>query len=332
MLFLYGAYGTGNLGDDAILKAALEIHGRNNCKVVSYGSPFLRQEVDYIDHFAFIDNPKEFLSPGDTLIFAGGGLFWTASHAAVMRRCAESAREIGCDVQVERLGAQGVHAAIDDAKILFSLCSRISVRDHFSVDLLKQLNVTDRAIYEPDFVLELRDKPAKKFNKERIVVGISHSAVPFYYDEAHRRKTLHIYNLIVERCFGYCDFVYIPHTRHFNVIAQNDVIYGEYFWQASRGRIQSLPFPSTVEELLEYYAGVDVVFAWRYHALVLAKVMGAAAAFLGQPGGHKYSAFAKEHQLPQINFDLEPIEVAASAVRLINRVSKKREQVGVTAS
>lgn len=324
MIYLYGAYGTGNLGDDAILKGALGLHGKENCSIIAYGRPLLNEEIDFIDHFEFIENPEKYLKRGDKLIFAGGGLFWAASHAEVMRKCAEAARGIGCTVEVERLGAQGVHVAVEDARRLFELSDRISVRDRFSVDLLKQLQITDRASYEPDFALMLQERPARNINKDRITVGISHSAVPFYHDERHRRKALHIYSELSKRYEDVCDFVYIPHTRHFNVIAQNDVIYGEYFWQASKGRIKALPFPESVEKLLEYYAGLDVVFAWRYHALVLATITGASAAFLGQPGGHKYGAFAKEHGLPQINFDLQPIEVIASAGRLVDRVRNER--------
>ncbi|CAN7630231.1 polysaccharide pyruvyl transferase family protein [Pararhizobium sp. LjRoot238] len=320
MIFLYGAYGTGNLGDDAILKSALQRYGKENCKVIAYGKLFLREPIGFIDHFEFLANPERYLHHSDTLIFAGGGLFWAASHAEAMAKCARDAKAIGCDVKAERLGAQGVHVAVDAAKEFFSLCSEISVRDEHSVEVLKSTGVTDRAIYKPDFVLELRDLPPRALDSKLVTIGISHSAVPFYHDADHRKKALHVYTEIAKQSNDIAKFIYIPHTRHFNVIAQNDVIYGEYFWQASRGLIDALPFPVDVEALLEYYARVDGVIAWRYHSLVMAKILGAQAAFLGEPGGHKYGAFARENNLPQIDFRLSTAEIIASGLRFVRRI------------
>ncbi|MDI6814063.1 MAG: hypothetical protein QMD99_22870, partial [Rhizobiaceae bacterium] len=170
-----------------------------------------------------------------------------------------------------------------------------------------------------------RDVPKRK-KVDRPAIAINHSATPFFYDEAHRRKALHIYSELSERFSDTVDFHYLPHTRHFNVISQNDVIYGEYFWQASRGRIEPIPFPRTVEELLNHYSMMSGVIGWRYHLQVTATLFGIERAFLGQRGGHKYGAFAREHKIPQIDFDKPTSEIIASSGRFVTSVIKANEE------
>jgi polysaccharide pyruvyl transferase WcaK-like protein len=317
--FLYGAYGTGNLGDDALLKSALNLYKDEQPKVVSYGKPLLSDEIPWIDHFEFIKNPENFLKKGNKLIFGGGGLFWTASHGDVMAQLAIKASELGCEVAIDRIGVQGVHSNIEAAKILFRLSKQSTVRDQASVDILKQLGITENVVARGDLVSFLENvSTSSHFKDAKFRVGINHSATPFFYDESHRNKTLEIYKKVAT-AFPDIDFYYLPHTRHFNVICQNDVIFGEYFWKATRGKITPLHFPSTVEELFKYYRGMSCVIGWRYHLLVIADLLKIPAAYLGQPGAHKYGAFAKENNLPQINFNLPVDTIVASASRFIQK-------------
>lgn len=318
--FLYGAYGTGNLGDDLLLKSALEIHGKDSV-AVAYGAPFLRDAPIWIDHDAFIQDPSAFLAAGDRLIFAGGGLFWAASHADVMLNCAKVARSVGCDVSIERIGAQGYHSNPGAVKELITYCSTITVRDEHSVKLLVEAGITDRATYAPDFALVLQDVP-DRVDWPCCRIGINHSATPFFHEDAHRRKTLEIYSRLAAANSD-VEFVYIPHTRHFRVMAQNDVVYGEYFWNASGGRIEALPFSSTVEDFLDLYSTMSGTIGWRYHLLATSVRMEIPTAFLGQHGGHKYGAISREHDIPQINFDLGIPEVLGSANRFVRSICTK---------
>lgn len=313
---IYGAYGAGNLGDDAILLSAMAQHAGETIEVVSYGPPKIAFPPPYIEHFEFIKNPPAYIFAGDTLIFAGGGLFWAASHGDDMRNLAKYARSVGADVRIERLGAQGVHSNLEAATELMGLSSFISVRDENSVALLKRLGVSDRAVAEPDFVLELKNPKPPRDPNSPFRIGLSHSATPFYHDEAHRDKTLAIYKHIVDR-HPLMEFVYLPHTRHFNVMAQNDIIVGEHFWKVTGGRVVNPNFPQTVEELLAIYATIDAAIGWRYHMLVMAKITGVPSAFLGQMGEHKYGAFARENNVPQIDFDKPVAEIVASATRFL---------------
>jgi polysaccharide pyruvyl transferase WcaK-like protein len=323
--FIYGAYGTGNLGDDLLLKAALLEYKDQDVLVVSYGKPFLDESIDFVEHFDFLNNPEKYVNEGDDIAFCGGGLFWAATHCEDMLNIALYIKNNHGNVFINRIGAQGFHCNIEAVKKLMAVASSISVRDINSVDILKEYNVTDKAVYLPDYVLTLNDfidmdsfKQEKSTQIKRI--AINHSATPFYHDFEHRKKTLHIYSTLAKEYEGKVEFVCVPHTRHFSCIDQNDIVNGEHFWCASRGLIKSLPFPESVEELLHYYGSFDGVIGWRYHLLILAHLFDINSAYLGSPGGHKYGAFARENNIPQINFDLTTNQILGSARRWINSI------------
>lgn len=326
-VFLYGAYGTGNLGDDLLLKGAMLEHSDSDIEIVAYGKPFIDDVHNYIKYDSFIADPDFFLKKGDSLVFAGGGLFWAASHCDDMLHVATRAKKIGCDVYIKRIGAQGFNLNPEAVKSLMEKCSDISVRDMHSVQILKDHQITDRAYYLPDYVLTLNNY-IKKFPKNRfgkIRIGINHSATLFYDDFEHRKKALHVYTHIANLYKDEVDFFYIPHTRHFRCIEQNDILYGEHFWVASGGLIQPIDFPTqSIDELLQIYATMDGVIGWRYHLLVLGSLFGCNLAFLGSLDGHKYGAFASENNISQINFDLTTNQIIKSFSRWIERVKQSR--------
>lgn len=328
-IFLYGAYGTGNLGDDLLLKGALLEHANEVVSVISYGKPFIDGLNDYIDHFDFIANPRKFLKKGDALFFAGGGLFWAPTHCADMLFVAQEAKKIGCRVEIKRIGAQGFHCNPEAVKELMKISDKVTVRDLNSVEILREYDITDKAEFLPDYVLTLKDYVGQKFIKKerkerkKIKIGINHSATPFYHDREHRKKTLNIYSAIANKYQDCVDFYYIPHTRHFKCIDQNDIVYGEHFWCASAGLIKPFDFPETIDGLLEIYSEMSGVIGWRYHMLVLGKIFDLEVAHLGSLGGHKYGAFSRENLIPQINFDLDVADILGSFGRWVDRLIVK---------
>jgi len=326
--YIYGAYGTGNLGDDLLLKAALIENINKDVKIISYGKPYIKNIGEYIDHDDFISNPFKFLSSDDELIFGGGGLFWASTHCDDMLKVAKAAKQVGGSVHVSRIGAQGFHCNTEAVRSLMDISDTVTVRDQQSVELLLNHGVTDKASYLPDYALTLGDY-IKKFkdkstsgshNSGKLSIGINHSATPFYHDIEHRRKALHIYSHIANKFANEVEFYYIPHTRHFRCIDQNDIINGEHFYVASNGLIKPFAFPNDIDELLELYSKMDGVIGWRYHLLATGKLFNLHLAFLGQPGQHKYGAFASENKIPQIDFNLTTSEIISSFSRWIERI------------
>lgn len=322
--YIYGAYGTGNLGDDLLLKAALEYHrslpDNAYIRIVAYGPPFLEEPgLDVIDHDNFIRHPELYLSGNSSLHFSGGGLFWAASHCDDMLRVAKRQKELGGEVHIERIGTQGFHKNPDSVKQLFAISDSNTVRDKMSASLLAKYDVFSGANPSQDYVLTLDTNPYPRHEASRPIVAINHSATVFYRDPEHRTKTLRIYKQLAQYFTGRVDFVHFPHTRHFRCIDQNDVIHGEQFWCHSGGLIKALPFPASAEDALRTFSTFSGAIGWRYHLLVLAKLFNIPSAYLGQPGEHKYGAFAQENMIPMINFDLDEKAVLGSCIRFVGR-------------
>lgn len=322
--YIYGAYGTGNLGDDLLLKAALQHHRSltpsADIRIVAYGPPFLEEaQLSHIDHDDFIKSPEKYLSANSSLHFSGGGLFWAASHCSDMLKVAQYQKGLGGEVHIERIGTQGFHKNPESVKQLFRLADSSTVRDKMSADLLSRYGIYDSAIPTCDYVLTLNITDYKKIQTARPLVAINHSATVFYRDLEHRKKTLRLYKQLAQHFQGVVDFAHFPHTRHFRCIDQNDVINGEQFWCGTNGLIKALPFPETAEDALRTFSSFSGAMGWRYHLLVLAKLFGLPSAYLGQLGEHKYGAFAQENSIPMINFDLDEATILGSCKRYITR-------------
>lgn len=320
---LYGAYGTGNLGDDLLLKAALEHHRAISndflIKVVSYGKPYLEEQIDFIDHDDFIADPANYISAQTDLHFCGGGLFWAPTHCDDMLKVAVYQKSCGGSVHIERIGTQGFHCNPDAVKDLFLLSESNSVRDKMSAEILAKNNVCNFANPSVDYVLTLDRSNYIQKNPPKPIVAINHSATVFYRDAEHRSKALRIYKRLAMSFKDQVSFVCFPHTRHFRCIDQNDIIVGEQFWCFSKGLIQPIPFPTTVEEALRTFSTFSGAIGWRYHLLVLAKLFSIPSAYLGQTSGSKYVAFAQENNLPMIDFDLDEELILQSCKRFVQR-------------
>jgi hypothetical protein len=167
--------------------------------------------------------------------------------------------------------------------------------------LLRRLDVTHRAYYEPDFVLAL-DHQIERHQPQRPLIGLNHSAVPFVHDHEHREKALTIYSQVARELTEY-GFVYVPHTVHFSQADQNDVDVGKMFERRSKGVIQCLAYPPAAEDLVDVYSCLTCAIGWRYHLNVISELVGIPSAVVCQNDEHKYRAFAIEQRLPIFDFD-----------------------------
>ena len=331
-IILYGAYGAGNLGDDLILRGALTKYQKGpKIKVICYGKPQIRDfNFEIVDVFEFRKNTEEHLKDAALLIFAGGGLFWAVSHIQEMLKIAEKARDMNVPVEIERLGSQGFHSDKVSVKSFLDIPSKISFRDKNSVDLLTRHKIIEegRAKVEKDFAtlnnfenIGISDKV--ETNEDVVNVGINHGATLLHGDEVYRRIFFRILNEVIRLVGPKYRFFHIPHTRHYKVLSQNDVIFGEYFWLFTGGRVNSLPFPDSVEDLISYYKGMDCTLSWRFHMLVTSTFLNIPAACFCQDGEHKYRAFSVENKLPIINMKKSEKEIILSMVRFIKLNNKK---------
>lgn len=325
---LYGAYGAGNLGDDLILKAALERHWKpadgqeTSTRVVCYGPPRVKVLPPLILQRAALQDPDRLFGPDTSLHFCGGGLFWTAEHCDEMLHLAKSQTRAGGHVFVERIGTQGFHCAPDTVRELLGLASRVSVRDKNSADLLVRYGIYDKAIVEHDYVLCLTarrhrdDVPAGP-----PIVAINHSPTLFYSNPAHRAKVIRLYTSLARACGSSVRFVYLPMVRHYRCIEQNDVVVGEELSVGSGGLIETLSPFETVEDLLDYFPRLSAVIGWRYHLMVLAHLHRIPGCFVGEFDEHKYAAFAKENDMGLVDFNQDESHAIAALRDFLTRIS-----------
>lgn len=322
---LYGAYGAGNLGDDLILKAALERHWKpaeregTSVKVVCYGPPRVKDHPPIVLQRVALQAPDNLFGADTSLHFCGGGLFWTAEHCDEMLYLAQSQKSAGGSVFVERIGVQGFHCNPESVRRLLELSDRVSVRDKNSADLLIRYQIYDRAVVEQDFVLDLAvQQRTADVEVGAPIVAINHAPTLFYSDPCHRQKVIRLYTALARACGSAVRFVYLPMVRHYRCIEQNDVLVGEELSVGSGGLIETLPPFETVEHLLEYFPRVSAVVGWRYHLMVLAQLHHVPACFCGELDEHKYSAFAHENGMCIVDFAQEETQ-AVEAIRHVLR-------------
>lgn len=322
--YIYGAYGAGNVGDDMLLKAALEYHEQFDTpiKVVAYGKPLLTNHVEWIDHFDFIKNKQKYLNSTTSLHFCGGGLFYASSHCDVMLALARYQKNIGGPVHLEKIGAQGFHCNVKAVKELFQIVNSNSVRDQMSVDILKRHDVCDHAVVDIDYVLTL-DKNKITYEKpQEIVIGINHANTQFFYDREHRLKTMEIYTKLAKQFHGKIKFVYFPHVLHYKVKSQNDMYNGRCLQKYSEGLIEYLDFPRDVESALTTFSKFSGAIGWRYHLFVLAKLFNIPGIFVGQPDENKYNAIVNDNNFNFVNFNddidciVDQLEILCKKIQL----------------
>ncbi len=316
MIYLYGAYGIGNLGDDLILLGALQDYALDSVRIVCYGKPSINVDVDWISESDFKNRKEFFLKENDLLVFAGGGLFWADVHIYEMLDLARCAKKVGAKVYLQKVGFQGLHLAPDAVKELCNIADAITVRDFDSICLARNWFIDSNITHSPDFVFSLKeyvDKKRKTIQEKKLEVrpkiGINHSNVNFYHVKEHRDRALDLYAQVINNYHEKIDFVYIPQVRHKNVIAQNDILYGEYFWQKTKGAIGTLSFPKNVDDLLNIYCELDAIIAWRYHSLVLGNVLDIPTLLFADMNRDKYQSFAKENAIPHIDFNLNDNQI-----------------------
>jgi hypothetical protein len=161
------AYGTGNLGDDAIL-AGLRASISPQTIAVSYHPAIVEQPA--IHH----DELTEHIKPGDTFIVGGGGLFFAPGNVTALRDRALDLKGRGARIEVRGLGTEGPgEQAVDSARALVAAASCAEVRSRRSMAFLARIGVSG-ARYAPDLAHALL-RPAPR--PRRNVVGFV-SSVP----------------------------------------------------------------------------------------------------------------------------------------------------------
>lgn len=293
-VFIAGAYGTRNVGDEAIFDGARCLY--RNAIQLYINAP---RELPAVEMYSMLRGVNKFRSI-DTLIIGGGGLLYDARSIGVLADLAARAREAGAAVRIERIGCEAArpeyHSVIAD---LLHRADSVSVRSTISQQILRDICGLD-ATLEEDFALELKSKlPGRRARKGEVlrigvVTGGDHMEdigplVQLIRDFSSDRSSLPV------------RFIHIPHSASFIGFRNNDEIVGAkisaeigVFLEGRRHGFTRIPYKEEPIDVLKEYAGLDALITRRFHGLVFAHMMNIPV--LGLPGdGLKNRSFILDH-------------------------------------
>jgi polysaccharide pyruvyl transferase WcaK-like protein len=276
-ILVVGAYGYGNVGDEAILAGLLSKLGQRRRTVVSR-DPDLTRRLHGVESVG-IGAAAAALRRHRSVIIGGGGLFGRDMGAVgrLLPAFGLAASALGRPVHVE--GVDLDSSLAPSARLLVPRLMRraahVSVRDARSLELMRTWNV------EADLVEDLSAwmpaAPVKQgraliraagVDTRRPVVGLALTGiVPALADQALAAVT------------GAMDalpdvqFVFLPMSRHPSVAAHDDLVLARRL-KRSRPRlmvIEELAHPAVV---LAAFSQLTAVIAMRYHAMLFAERVG----------------------------------------------------------
>lgn len=311
--YIFGAYGTNNIGDDAIFDGANTMY--NNKLTPLYinkaNRPNSMWYADVLTGKLQLDNTTH-----NELIMGGGGLLHCRGAVEDYHRMGIMAKQAGLKFTIQRIGTEGQSPEYDDAtEKLLSIADGISVRTTTSKEIINNLGFECKV--EKDFVYSLNTtnvKPIKHFNNDRKTIMF---ALTSTNDEQLEKISDIIFNLIQD-----FNILLIPHSRAYMSYKNNDVVTGEKIWSNIRIdegnkelHFKNLPYNSNVGDVLSTYKGVDLVVGTRFHSFIFSDITDVPA--LGLVYGLKNSSYFKDNT----NSKHHHIEFDTNIINILNKIT-----------
>ncbi len=346
-LYVFGSYGAGNLGDDAIFEGILKENPNKDIVQIYVSVPTYHKNIWYSDILekGFPEIPGE----ENELLVGGGGLFYSDNYVrdvldmvavAKKQKMKYSIRRIGCDYM------DIVFRNKELIKYIFSDSYYSSVRSQNSKAILERINIT--AELQEDYTYLLRNDLQKEemktfpeftplypqFSKRysSYTVGLVTAG---NRDDLDKISTI-IKFVLTDQGVGpiFTKMVHIPHARHYVDYEANDVITGERLWSSidiyhdqRLDKFKLMPYPETCYKLLNAYTKVHGIIGLRYHSFIFSEL--AKIPLLGLVAGDKAKAYANETQRTDAMFiDIgEPIdkiiETVFEFIRLVKNLQNR---------
>jgi len=295
MIYAFGAYGTGNLGDEAIFQGLMNEVSPEEVIQIYVNVPTYPKNLNYDD---MLKHRNLLLKPGDTFIIGGGGLFYNKENLINMNNLANTAIRHGMKFQIRGLGCEG--DARNEKALIQKLCSKaslIEVRSKESKRILEDYNI-DKVILTKDFAYNLKPdtEAAKKifpaFKSNYPTLGLSTGG--------NRDDIDKLSYIIRYLTFRKVNILHLPHCRHYTDRYCNDVATGEMLWSNIAvwcgeriNTFKLLPYAEKPETLLGAYHLVDGVLGMRYHSFIFSEV--ANKPIFGLTSGSKATNYFIEH-------------------------------------
>ena len=271
-VFVYGSFGSNNVGDEAILEGVRKIYP----KCHQFYLNKRRGGSGSFPHEALMD--RNFFRSGDYLIIGGGGLLYDRPTVSLMASLAKAARAAGATVDILRLGCEAAGPEYHDViRELFSQARYATVRSTESQRVMRDILGHDLPV-EMDFAFNLRGmaREIRYQPQSDLTIGLVTASMSPQVMEA-------VSNFITKqtrrRQVDGMRFVHIPHSRSYFNLENNDCLLGETIWTRaamenawSEDAFALWPFRQEPRDCLADYRKLDGVIGFRYHSLIFANL------------------------------------------------------------
>lgn len=297
--FAFGAYGTNNVGDEAIFEG-LKLQYPDVVQIFHH-----RQTCERAIKIEFALRYRRLFQSDSRLIIGGGGLLYSRSAVADMVSLAESARAAGARVDVLGLGCEGAQGDYrEEIRRLVASAQRITVRTRTSAEILRTITGREAEV-QADFAFNLaRELPARKWTADAtpLIGVVTGGDVREDYSDLVAAINSRLSGPPQRRA----RFVHIPHSMSFDDRYNNDLLVGSALWcDLSLDKLKHddsfrlEPFRADPRAVLEVYAQLDGVMTSRFHGMVFAEMMGLPVLSLAART-LKNRAFMLDHGRPQL--------------------------------
>lgn len=260
--YALGAYGTCNIGDDAILHGILT--KAPNLIPIAHSPLCDHSPIFILDAAA----DKNLFKKGDTLILGGGGLFYSKLAILDWLKFANNASSSGANFEIRAVGFEDyIDDFYDPTFQLFSLASKITFRTNTSLQIYKNIFPFNAEI-ESDFATLLKPK----FNEYEEVINTRLSVGVVTTGSIHQDYS-ELISLINH--FKNVDFFHIPHSRSPLGWENNDFVVGEYIntfiKKSFKEPITNFYTSSSsinFQDVMNIYKKMNAVISYRFHGVI----------------------------------------------------------------
>lgn len=291
MKYIFGAYGTNNVGDEAIFEGAKLQY--ENLVEIYVNKSTRNNAVWYAD---LLNQNVKFDRNADELIIGGGGLLHCANAVNDYTKLVKIAKSEGLKTSIKKIGCENFHESFKNETIgLFYEVDSISVRSEKSKQIVNNLGFD--CIVEKDFAYNLQhlniEKQDLNFVKNKPTIGI---ALGRCHDAGFKMMCNTIKTLLSD-----FNIVFIPHSNSFVSAHNNDTILGHTIWSSidiyHKDREKSfkvLPYNNNPNDVLRLYKSVDIIVGSRFHSFIFSEITN--TKLIGIKDGLKTSTYFDENQ------------------------------------
>ena len=271
-VFAYGAFGSNNVGDEAILEGVKREHP--GCIQIHLNKP--RTGTGFFPN-QVLQRPG-FFTEQDHLILGGGGLLYDRETVVLMSNLARTALAAGAVVDIQRIGCEAASDDYaDEIRDLFGLVRHASVRSTRSQAIIERITGKTCPV-EFDFAFNLTEetRAIPRVMHDVPTIGVATASM----DDAQTRILAGVIgDYLRANRNSPVRFVHVPHSRSYFNVGNNDHLTGEKLWVFMG--MQTVPHPERFT-LLQYdpeplsvlgtYRRFDGILSSRYHGLIFGKI------------------------------------------------------------